>query len=152
MQVQFVSLAGRTGQEDWSGEMLASLQRVVAAEVRRLAHLGHRVGIGAAAFAHDQRDQLGDAALQQFRRALQHLGALHCRDLRPGLELARGAGNGGLQPARRWAGSWSERAIGGGPAGGGGGDHAGGGGGGGRGEAAGGGGGGGAGGPVAGGG
>ena len=55
-------------------------------------------------------------SFEQFCRGFQMLRALHRRRLRPAFECPRGAGDGGVQLARRCGGGGRERAIGGDPA------------------------------------
>ena len=80
VQAQLVSLTRRTRQELSRREMLACLQRVVAAEIRRLAYLRNGVGVGTAAFANDQRHQLLDALFHRCCGALER----RCADRRQG--------------------------------------------------------------------
>ena len=65
-------------------EVAPHLRRVVAQEVDRLAHLGHRVGRGLAGLAHEQAEQLGRCRLPGVGRALQRSGALGRRRRGPG--------------------------------------------------------------------
>ncbi|TLD45900.1 MAG: hypothetical protein FAZ92_01836 [Accumulibacter sp.] len=86
MQRQAVALAGRARQMDRLGEFLLRLCSVVAAEVDRLAHLGDGVGLRASAFAHEQRDEFGQAPLHQVGGAQQRRRARACRRRLPGRE------------------------------------------------------------------
>ena len=89
--------------------MLCCLQCVVTAKVRGFPHLGHRVGVGAAAFANDERHQLDHAFFEQIGAALERRGALGRGHPGPRFERLAGArdaeiellGRGGLhRPAR----------------------------------------------------
>jgi hypothetical protein len=111
VQVQLVALPGGSGKDAWLGEVAPRLQRVIAAEVSRLPHLGHRVGIGAAAFTHDERDELGDAPFEELRCRFEVSGARLGWRARPALERLRCAANGRLQFARGRIPHWCERPV-----------------------------------------
>jgi hypothetical protein len=70
-RVEVVGLARRAAQRLGLGEMAAREQRVVAAEVGRLAHLAQRVAERLAGLAREQRDQLDAVRLEEVRGALE---------------------------------------------------------------------------------
>ena len=81
--------------------MLPRLQRVVAAEIRRFAHLCHGVAVRAAAFADDERDEAGQVGFEGVRGALEHRGALRRRAPRPSFERRAGAIECRIELSRR---------------------------------------------------
>jgi hypothetical protein len=87
----------RARERERNGELVARLQRVVAAEVGRLAHLGHRVAVGAAAFADDDRYQRAHLRLERIRCALEDCGPLRRGPDRPLLECGRRALERGIE-------------------------------------------------------
>jgi hypothetical protein len=72
---------------------------VVAAEVDRLAHLGHAVAQGLVRFLHQQAAELGQARFQQLGRAAQQRGALGHRPRSS--PASRPAGGPWRRPPRR---------------------------------------------------
>src|SRR5205823_7881899 len=76
VELQFVTLAGGTREQVGLAKMFSGLKGVIPAKVGCFADFRHRVGIGAAALAHDERDQVEHAFLQQVGGALQNRGAL----------------------------------------------------------------------------
>ena len=95
VQAQLVALAGGAGQLH-RREPRARLERVVAAEVDRFAHLRHAVAPGLASFGHQQRAELRQPRLQPFGCQLEDVGALLHRPCIP-------AGPAGAQPLHRCA-------------------------------------------------
>src|SRR5437667_2229674 len=103
VELQFVTLAGGACKLFRFCKIYFCLYCVVAAEVCCLAHFRHRVGISAAALAHDERDQVEHAFLQQVGGALQDRGTPGGGHARPGLEALRGASDGAIE-SDRWRG------------------------------------------------
>src|SRR5947207_1773060 len=97
VELQFVTLAGGACKLFRFCKIYFCLYCVVAAEVCCLAHFRHRVGISAAALAHDEGDQVEHAFLQQVGGALQDRGTPGGGHVRPGLEALRGASDGAIE-------------------------------------------------------
>ena len=97
---QLVALAGRPGQR-LRGERAARLERVVAAEIDRLAHLRHRIVERLAALRLQQRDQAAAPRLQEIAGAVERGGARLDRRRRPGGESRLRRRHGGRRAARR---------------------------------------------------
>src|SRR3989454_3239718 len=100
VELQFVTLAGGT-RKQLHYEPGFYLRGIVTAEIRCLAHFRHRVGVGAAALAHDERDQVEHALVEQVGGALQNRGTPGGGHARPGLEALRGASDGAIE-SDRW--------------------------------------------------
>src|SRR5207245_4174748 len=58
VQLQLVALTGGTREQLGLTKMFSGLKGVIPAKVGSFAHLGHRVGVGTAALAHDARDEV----------------------------------------------------------------------------------------------
>ena len=71
MQFEQIALAGRSRELGRRDELGAQPRRVVAAMIDRLAHFGNRIGDDAPALAHDKRDEIGHALLQQITGAFE---------------------------------------------------------------------------------
>ena len=75
MQPQLVAFAGRARQQlRFQGRL--GLVGVVAAEIDRLAHLGHGIAPGLARFDYQQGAELGAAGFERVSGAAQHGGTL----------------------------------------------------------------------------
>ena len=110
MQMQLIALTGGARQDLRLREMQARLQRVIAAEIGAFAHFGHGIGVGAAAFADDERDELGHAAFEEIGGCFEMRCTRGGRRLRPVVEGARRAADGILQVGVRCG---RERSVGG---------------------------------------
>ena len=85
VQAQLVAFAGGARQR-LRTEALDGLAAVVAAEVHRLAHLGHAIGQRLAAFLDEQSAELAQPRFERIGGTLQHCRTLGHRLRAPGME------------------------------------------------------------------